>query len=755
VEDICDILSFSVKNRPLGRDPWLLVSAEPSHYIGDVNRHEDAGLGLTTVYKIKEYGNEVVLHCAAKLAVVRGEELNYGEFEEMRWMPFGCSKTHSFERAKITATASMIDSHTFFVGYTPEGVKSDEEIVIFTFFNETIEKEMRGGIYLLRDKETGLWMGIKTILETSGLFSDIPSALLGREGEPHRLLCQRGRIKEAPMLISVDIEKDRVMERIERWKGLSHDEILKVTRKKWNDFFASQPIVTRDERVRRAHYYGMYIARANEVEPAVDAPPGINHHAIFPSKPCYRGVWVWDTTYLSIPLIPTPDYTVCEEAFLTHLDNQREDGSIPICILSDGEQPLFPKISQPPLLSIDAFMIYRAKEYREGKERALDFLKSVYQNLKRFNSFWYNKRDKDRDGLCEYTSRNLYGFNYSYESGVDDSPYWDEAGGETVEDLALNIFLVLDKRYLSRMGKLIGEDYETIDRESRKIEEKIVNEFYDPESGLFFPRRRDSHKLIKIKTFECLLPLLLNNLSDEQKENLIFHLLNPDEFWTPHPVPTVARDDPAYGSRWGRVCWRKPVWMCVNWWLARGLVRHGYYREAEALIDKTVELVLNSAREEYGRERFAENYDPETGKKSKDGYAYHFGWNGLVTDMITSLLGGINFLDTRDYLTICPVSSHEMTVEKMGVFCHTKRGDYTFGFDKKRVATLGKGIRCDVLRDGFLLTAKDRGLSVTFYGDYLGREIRVLSDGKEIGRGKKVSWIQESFPLRVEVLALD
>jgi hypothetical protein len=202
------------------------------------------------------------------------------------------------------------------------------------------------------------------------------------------------------------------------------------------------------------------------------------------------------------------------------------------------------------------------------------------------------------------------------------------------------------------------------------------------------------------------------------------------------------------------VCWRKPVWICVNWWLARGLVKHRYYKEAEALINKTVELVSNSAREEYGRKRFAENYDPETGRKSKDGYAYHFGWNGLVTDMITSLLGGIDFLDTQDYLTICPVSSNEMTVKKMGVFCHTKREDYTFGFNKKRVAALGKGIRCDVLQDRFLLTAKDRGLPATFYGDYLEGDVRVMVDGEEIGRGKEVSWIQEIFPVRVEVVAL-
>ncbi|MCK4256730.1 hypothetical protein KAX35_07570, partial [candidate division WOR-3 bacterium] len=97
----------------------------------------------------------------------------------------------------------------------------------------------------------------------------------------------------------------------------------------------------------------------------------------------------------------------------------------------------------------------------------------------------------------------------------------------------------------------------------------------------------------------------------------------------------------------------------------------------------------------------------------------------------------------------------EMTTEKMGVFCHTKLKEYTFGFDKMRVATLAKGIRCDVLEDGFLLIAKDRDLTVTFYRDYLGKDIIVLVDGKEIGRGRKVSWIQETFPIKIEIITLN
>jgi hypothetical protein len=784
-EDICELLSFSVEEEPEGVDLWPITSVYPSKYFADINRQKEAGLGLTNIYCLKEYGNDAIVRCAAKLGVVKDGKINYGKFEKMIWRPYGHSKIHSFgskntvHKTKITATSCMIDERTFLVKYDVIGDKVTA--AIFTFFNqpvniEFIEKSQDAvarSMYLVQDKETGHWIAIKLIkdVERHGLFPDIISAIKNEKGGMQRILCQTKELTNSvSMFISVGKDKNEVIKHLDTHYKDSPDECMAKVKEKWTQFFDSCKVVTDDVKLKKAHYYGMYIVKANEVDAFKEKPPGITHKAIFPSRVSYRGVWLWDTAFLSAPLIATKDYEVCEGAVLTLLDNQRADGSIPNCVVPTREEPLWPPISQPPLLSMNALMIYKAKKYYEDEKRALAFLKQAYPRLKKFHEFWYKQRDKDKDGMCEYLSRSYSGIYYSFESGVDDSPLWDEQGAEAVEDLALNIFLILDKRYLALIEKLLKENgvsrfigtNSAFNKEADKCEQIIINEFYDNDLKLFFSRHRDSHELIKIKTFECLLPLLLDNLDDKVKDALVKHLKNTSEFWTPYPVPTVAKDDPTFGTRWGSVCWRKPVWMSVNWLIAKGLMKHGYYREAKELINKSIELILNSAISEYSKERFAENYDPDTGRKSKDGYAEFFGWNGLVSDMITSMIGGLDFYDPRGNLIIYPICEQNLGVKKFDTFCITKKGKYTFGFNNKNVMTIAEGVKCEILERGkdklkLRLTSPKNNVKLTAYGEYFNGKITVKVNGKEIGTfaescgGETLSWLQPTFPAEVEI----
>jgi hypothetical protein len=87
------------------------------------------------------------------------------------------------------------------------------------------------------------------------------------------------------------------------------------------------------------------------------------------------------------------------------------------------------------------------------------------------------------------------------------------------------------------------------------------------------------------------------------------HLLNPGEFWLPYPVPTVARDEPSFSATFRSPLasgyWRGPTWVCINWFLARCLRKHGFEAEAAHIVEKTKELVLRGG--------FREFYNPLTG----------------------------------------------------------------------------------------------------------------------------------------------
>jgi glycogen debranching enzyme len=61
-------------------------------------------------------------------------------------------------------------------------------------------------------------------------------------------------------------------------------------------------------------------------------------------------------------------------------------------------------------------------------------------------------------------------------------------------------------------------------------------------------------------------------------------LRNPATFGTPLPVPSVAANDPGYAKD----MWRGPVWVNLNWLIARGFDRYGMRDEAEFIRRETV-----------------------------------------------------------------------------------------------------------------------------------------------------------------------
>jgi glycogen debranching enzyme len=72
----------------------------------------------------------------------------------------------------------------------------------------------------------------------------------------------------------------------------------------------------------------------------------------------------------------------------------------------------------------------------------------------------------------------------------------------------------------------------------------------------------------------------------------------------------------------GTVLWRGPSWIGTNWYIARGLRRHGRPDLAARIEDASLQLVERSG--------FREHYDAESG----EGYgARGFAWSALVLDL--------------------------------------------------------------------------------------------------------------------------
>ena len=136
-------------------------------------------------------------------------------------------------------------------------------------------------------------------------------------------------------------------------------------------------------------------------------------------------------------------------------------------------------------------------------------------------------------------------------------------------------------------------------------------------------------KFADVKTIASLVPLFLDGLTGKKLKTLVDdHLINPNEFYTDFPFPSVSRDEKYYvpgetPRHQVKLLWRGPTWLATNWFVIKGLQKHGYDKIAADVISKTKAMIEKNGFREY--------YNPETG----EGYRrQNFGWSTLLLDLM-------------------------------------------------------------------------------------------------------------------------
>ena len=101
--------------------------------------------------------------------------------------------------------------------------------------------------------------------------------------------------------------------------------------------------------------------------------------------------------------------------------------------------------------------------------------------------------------------------------------------------------------------------------------------------------------------------------TQEQAERMVReNLLDENAFWAPWGVRTLSKYEKMYVVKpsGNPSCWLGPIWGVSNYLVFRGLVKYGFYREAEELAKKTV-FLLEKDLAACGE--LHEYYDPESG----------------------------------------------------------------------------------------------------------------------------------------------
>ena len=111
--------------------------------------------------------------------------------------------------------------------------------------------------------------------------------------------------------------------------------------------------------------------------------------------------------------------------------------------------------------------------------------------------------------------------------------------------------------------------------------------------------------------FEGMWPMVVGAATPAQASRVVNDwLLRKDRFNTPHPISTIALDDPKFEPR----MWRGPVWNSMTYWAARGAVRYHHPAAAHQLL----EAALDDSAAQYTRTGIIWEFYSATGGHPED-----------------------------------------------------------------------------------------------------------------------------------------
>jgi putative isomerase len=217
---------------------------------------------------------------------------------------------------------------------------------------------------------------------------------------------------------------------------------------------------------------------------------------------------------------------------------------------------------------------------------------------------------------------------------MDHSPIHDEAvlvaDSHTLdcEDVALNSLVALDGEILALMARELGHDgdADVLEQQAADLRARIRERLWDPERRIFANRLWSGHFVRSIAP-TSFFPLICGAASPEQARDLVErHLTNPAVFGGDHMMPSVSRDDPAFGDN---VYWRGRIWPPLNFITYYGLRRYGFDEAATLLAEASYGTFMTNWRED---RICGENFNADTGRADdQPDTDLFYTWGALMT----------------------------------------------------------------------------------------------------------------------------
>lgn len=341
---------------------------------------------------------------------------------------------------------------------------------------------------------------------------------------------------------------------------------------------------------------------------------GLLHEGVVPSHAVgyFVGFWAWDSWRFSVALARfAPE--LAKNNIRAMFDYQLPDGMIIDCIYTNPEENNA-RDSKPPLAAWSVNEVFE-----QTQDTA--FVREMYPQLLAYHRWWYEKRDHNRNGICEFGSTDGTTEAAAWESGMDNAIRFDnarmlknadDAWSFDQESVDLNGYLALDYQLLKKFAALIGQPFEEKDYTA-----DVAAYFFDEETGFFFDRRLSDGSFVKEEGCEAYIPFWTGIATQPQMERALILFTDTAKFATYIPFPTVAADNPKFMPKG---YWRGPIWLDQTYFAIKGLRNYGQ----QQLADDCTRQVFDRLQGLKEDAPIHENYGTHTGECLK---APHFSWS--------------------------------------------------------------------------------------------------------------------------------
>lgn len=177
---------------------------------------------------------------------------------------------------------------------------------------------------------------------------------------------------------------------------------------------------------------------------------------------------------------------------------------------------------------------------------------------------------------------------FNWESGVDEGIRFQDVQPGTLAcvDATSHLYALymLAETWGARLGTTVG----VFGAKAAALKTFIQEALFCEETGFFHDIWSVDQPDRRPMALEGMWPLVVGAATEAQAQHVIDrNLLDPQRFFAPHPVTTVALTDPDFELR----MWRGPTWNSMTFWAARGCMRYGRTDAACRLLEPALDHV--------------------------------------------------------------------------------------------------------------------------------------------------------------------